>query len=60
MSMSKILFDAVVSFVSVFAGLFILWSAMRAMTMKQRLANAAIAGGFSAFATVIILSTTAA
>ena len=54
--MHGIIFDSFVVFLSVFVGLSALWSIMRAMTMTQRLKNAAFAGGVSALATLVIMT----
>lgn len=55
--MLKLIIDTIVIFLSVFAGLFVLWSVVRLMTPKQRLIYAAFAGGVSAILTAIITGT---
>lgn len=55
--MLKLTIDTIVIFLSVFAGLFALWSVARLMTPKQRLINAAFAGAVSAILTAIITAT---
>ena len=54
--MQEIIFDLFIIFLSVFVGLSALWPLMRAMTITERLKNAAIAGGASAIATFVIMT----
>jgi len=58
--MVRILYDAAVIFLSVFVGLSALWTVLRIMPLSQRLISAGIAGGVSAFASLIIMSVAAA
>ena len=55
--MSKLIIDSLVTFLSVFGGLFALWSVMSQMTRKQRFISAVVAGTFSALITIIISGT---
>lgn len=52
--MSDFIIPALIGGISVFVGLFILWSVLRFATPRQRAGYAAIAGVVSALATLII------
>lgn len=52
--MTTLAYGATVSFLAVFLGLLILWSAMRVLPLRQRLVSAVIAGGVSALVTVVV------
>jgi hypothetical protein len=53
--MAGIAYEAATIFFSVFIGLSVLWSAMRVMTLRQRLVHAAFAGLVSACATIAVM-----
>lgn len=58
--MGTILIQALANLAAVFAGLFLLWTAITRMPAHGRLAGAAAAGLVSAFATVAVALTVAA
>lgn len=58
--MQNLLLTTVLNFLADFLGLLGLWSATRTMTRPQRARNAAIAGAFSAAATLAVAGLVAA